>query len=330
MEAEIPLSAPKTSPSLAETEGVPRRYPRRPPPLLSTPPNSSIVVGLIGAGIQASRTPAMHEQEAVHHGLRYVYRLIDLDRLGLSGSALDELVLAAERLGFAGLNITHPCKQAATRLVDFLSPDADAIGAINTIVFEDGHRIGHNTDCSGFAESFRRELPEVSRQRVVLLGAGGAGSAVGHALLRDGAGSIAVFDTAPGRAAALAMQLEERHGRGCVRAVEDLRPLLRTADGLVNTTPVGMAKYPGMPIPGEFLRPELWVADIVYFPIHTELLQCAERRGCRTMTGAGMAISQAAHAFALFTGRAPDAERMRQYFESAGEAPADRSGATET
>ena len=303
---------------------------RRSPIARSTPPGSAIVVGLIGAGIQASRTPAMHEREAIHHGLRYVYRLIDLDRLGLSAAALDELVLAFERLGFAGLNITHPCKQVATRLVDFLSPDADAIGAINTIVFEDGHRIGHNTDCSGFAESFRRELPEVPRRRVVLLGAGGAGSAVGHALLQLGTGSIDVFDIAPGRATTLATQLEERHGRGRARVVEDLRPLLRTADGLVNTTPVGMAKYPGTPVAADLLRPELWVADIVYFPIHTELLHCAEQRGCRTMTGAGMAIFQAAHAFALFTGRAPDAERMRQFFESAGEAPGDRSGATAT
>ena len=269
----------------------------------------------------------MHEREAVHHGLRYVYRLIDLDRLGLSASALDELVLAAERLGFAGLNITHPCKQAATRLVDFLSPDADAIGAINTIVFEDGHRIGHNTDCSGFAESFRRELPELARQRVVLLGAGGAGSAVGHALLQVGAGSIAVFDTASDRATALAKQLEECHGRGRARAVEDLRSLLRTADGLVNTTPVGMAKYPGMPVAADLLRPELWVADIVYFPIRTELLHRAEQRGCRVMTGAGMAVFQAAHAFALFTGRAPDTERMRHYFDAAGDAPS-RSGTT--
>ena len=297
--------------------------------MVSGGPGSAILVGLIGAGIQASRTPAMHEREAAHHGLRYVYRLIDLDRLGLSASALDELVLAAERLGFAGLNITHPCKQAATRLVDFLSPDADAIGAINTIVFEDGHRIGHNTDCSGFAESFRRELPEVPRRHVVLLGAGGAGSAVGHALLQLGAGSIAVFDSAPGRAAALATQLEERHGHGRATAVEDLRPPLRTADGLVNTTPVGMAKYPGMPVAANLLRPELWVADIVYFPIRTELLRCAKQRGCRIMTGAGMAVFQAADAFALFTGRAPDAERMRQYFDSAGDAPGARSGATE-
>jgi shikimate dehydrogenase len=102
--------------------------PETSPSTLSAPPGAGIVVGLIGAGIQASRTPAMHEREAVHHGLRYVYRLIDLDQQGLPASALGELVLAAERLGFAGLNITHPCKQAATRLVDFLSPDADAIG----------------------------------------------------------------------------------------------------------------------------------------------------------------------------------------------------------
>ena len=222
-EAEVPLSTPTRPPSMAASEMTPGGDRRRSPRALPAPPGPAILVGLIGAAIQASRTPAMHEQEAVHHGLRYVYRLIDLDRLGLSASALDELVLAAERLGFAGLNITHPCKQAATRLVGSLSPDADAIGAINTIVFEDGHRIGHNTDCSGFVESFRCELPEVSRHRVVLLGAGGAGSAVGHALLQVGAGSIAVFDTAPDRAAALATQLEARHGRGRARAVEDLR-----------------------------------------------------------------------------------------------------------
>lgn len=316
------MSASKSPPSMTGTAAMPGGGCESSPIALSTPPGRSIVVGLIGAGIQASRTPAMHEREAVHHGLRYVYRLIDLDRLGLPASALDELVLAAERLGFAGLNITHPCKQAAARLVDALSPDAEAIGAINTIVFEDGHRIGHNTDCSGFAESFRCELPEVPRERVVLLGAGGAGSAVGHALLKVGAGSIAVFDTARGKATALARQLEDRHGRGRATAVEDLRPLLRTADGLVNTTPVGMAKYPGMPVAADLLRPELWVADIVYFPIHTELLRCAKQRGCHIMTGAGMATLQAAHAFRLFTGLDSNPERMRRYFDIAGIEPA--------
>jgi shikimate dehydrogenase len=324
MEADAPVPTQDRPSSPAGTETLPRG---RAAAALAAPAGPAILVGLIGAGIQASRTPAMHEREAAHHGLRYVYQLIDLDRLGLSVTVLDELVLAAERLGFAGLNITHPCKQAAVRLVDCLSPDADAIGAINTIVFEDDHRVGHNTDCSGFAESFRHELAEVSREHVVLVGAGGAGSAVGHALLQLGAGQVAIFDTAPSRATALAAQLGARHGRDRARAIADLGPALQAADGLVNTTPMGMAKYPGMPVAADLLRPELWVADIVYFPIRTELLRGAERRGCHVMSGAGMAIFQAAHAFALFTGRAPDTERMRQHFESAGAAPGDQSSA---
>ena len=119
----------------------------------------SILVGLIGAGIQSSLSPAMHEREGAAQGMRYAYRLIDLDVLGLTAAALPDLVTAAERQGFAGLNITFPCKQAVIEWLDELSPDARAIGAVNTVLLGDGKRIGHNTDCSGFAESFSRGMP---------------------------------------------------------------------------------------------------------------------------------------------------------------------------
>ncbi len=145
----------------------------------------ALLVGLIGAGIGASLTPALHERECAEQGLRSIYRLLDLERLGLNAGALPELLKAAEWMGFAGLNITHPCKQAVIPLLHELSEDARALGAVNTVVLRDGKRIGHNTDWWGFAEGFRRGLPDAKRDRVVQIGAGGAGSAVAHALLTD-------------------------------------------------------------------------------------------------------------------------------------------------
>jgi len=128
-----------------------------------------------------------HQLKGDAHGLRVLYRLIDLERLGLDPEALPDLLLAAKRMGFAGLNITYPCKQAARPLLHEISPDAALIGAVNTIVLRGGRRIGHNTDCSGFARNFRHGLHGVARRRVLKLGAGGAGSAVAVALLREGA-----------------------------------------------------------------------------------------------------------------------------------------------
>src|ERR687893_2175968 len=164
----------------------------------------AVLVGLVGAGIQASRTPSLHEREGAEQGLRYVYKLIDLEALGLDTSALPEILTAAQRFGFAGLNITHPCKQAVIPLLDELLPDAEALGAVNTVVLRDGRQVGHNTDWWGFAESFRRELSDVQRDRVVQFGAGGAGAAVAHALLTLGAGEVIIIDTDKARADSLA------------------------------------------------------------------------------------------------------------------------------
>ena len=280
----------------------------------------AFLVGLIGAGIQASRTPALHEREGDEQGLRYLYKLIDLQALGLGAEALPDLLLAAERTGFAGLNVTHPCKQAVIPLVHELSDDARALGAVNTVVLQGGRRIGHNTDWWGFAEAFRRGLPDAERDRVVQLGAGGAGSAVAHALLTQGVGRLTVVDTDRARAEQVASGLSERFGAGRAVAGRDLAAAMAEADGLVNTTPVGMADYPGLPLPAELLRPELWVADIVYFPLETELLRRARALGCRTMDGGSMAVFQAVGAFRLFTGVAPDAERMLRHFASMGAA----------
>ena len=276
----------------------------------------TIRLGLIGAGIQASRTPALHMDEARALGMRCDYRLIDLDRLGVGAEALPRLIAQAEAEGYAGLNITYPCKQAVLALLHDASDEARALGAVNTVVLRDGRRIGHNTDCSGFAESFRRFLPDALRQLVVQLGAGGAGSAVAEALLRQGTGQLAIHDTDPARAAALAEALCRRHGDGRAR-VAALEADVVAADGLVNCTPVGMAKLPGLPLAEGLLHARLWVAEIVYFPLETALLAAARRLGCRTLDGGGMAVFQAAHAFELFTGIRPDAERMLKSFRAA-------------
>ncbi|EUB73727.1 Shikimate dehydrogenase [Pseudomonas sp. GM41(2012)] len=277
---------------------------------------NAVLAGLIGAGIQASRTPALHEHEGDAQGLRYLYRLIDLDPLKLDSGALPDLLIAAERMNFTGLNITFPCKQTIIPLLDELSPEARGIGAVNTVVLKDGKRIGHNTDCLGFAEGFRRGLQGVALERVVQMGAGGAGAAVAHALLSEGVQLLNIFDVEISRAQSLADNLNQHFGVGRAVAGHDLPSTLAQADGLVNTTPMGMKKLPGMPVPVELLRGELWVAEIVYFPLETELLRNARALGCRTLDGGNMAVFQAVKAFELFSGVVPDAQRMLEHFQS--------------
>ncbi len=280
------------------------------------PTGSSFLCGLIGAGIQASRTPAMHEREGDEQGLRYMYKLIDLDKLGLGVEALPELLAAAKRMGFAGLNITYPCKQAIIPLLDELSEDARALNAVNTVVIKGGRLIGHNTDWSGFAEGFRRGLPDAKLDRVVQLGAGGAGAAVAHAALMMGTKQLTVFDVDSARSAELAASLSGRFGAGRAVGGTDLAAAMAGADGLIHCTPTGMAKLPGMPLKAELLQGKHWVAEIVYFPLETELLRVARAKGCRTVDGGGMAVFQAVGAFRLFTGIEPDAERIRRHFLS--------------
>jgi shikimate dehydrogenase len=275
---------------------------------------SSILLGLVGAGILASRTPALHEHEGDAQGVRTLYRIIDLPSLGLDAGALPEIVRAAEMLGFAGLNVTHPCKQAVIPLLTELSADAAALGAVNTVVFKDGKRIGHNTDWFGYAEAFRRNLPGADLADVVQVGAGGAGAAVAHALLTMGVARLSIVDVDPARAAGLAEAAGLRFPGATVRACVDVAADVAGATGLVNCTPIGMDAHPGLPVPEAVLHAGLWVSEIIYFPLETALLRAARALGCRTIGGGGMAVFQAVEAFRLFTGLVPDAGRMQRHF----------------
>ena len=279
-------------------------------------PRTPLLLGLIGAGIQASRTPTLHEREARAHGIACAYRLLDLDVLG-GPDALAQLLLTVEREGFAGVNVTHPCKQSVLPHLTRLSDDARAIGAVNTVVLRTGTRTGHNTDWWAFRESMRRGLPAARCARVVQLGAGGAGAATAYAILEMGAERLELVDVVPGRAETLVRQLDVRFpGRAVSAALS--RDALSAADGLIHATPIGMAAHPGVALPTEWLHAGLWVAELVYFPLETALLRAARARGCRTLDGAGMAVWQAVEAFRLFTGLAADPERMRRFFVEAG------------
>ncbi|MBC9715431.1 shikimate dehydrogenase [Streptomyces sp. TRM66268-LWL] len=280
---------------------------------------TSYLTGLIGSGIGPSLSPQLHEREAGRHGVRLLYRVLDLDRMGRSPSFVGELVRAARTVGFDGLNITHPCKQLVIEHLDELAPEAAQLGAVNTVVFRDGRAIGHNTDVTGFATSFARGLADVALGRVVQLGAGGAGAAVAHALLTLGADRLTLVDTDRERAARLVEDLTVRFGPE--RAVAGTTEALGTADGLVNATPVGMAAHPGLPLPAALLHPGLWVAEVVYRPLQTALLAAARAAGCRTLDGGGMAVFQAADAFRLFTGLTPDTDAMLTDFAALTHAP---------
>ncbi|MDF7775593.1 shikimate dehydrogenase [Sphingomonas sp. AOB5] len=277
-----------------------------------------ILAGLVGRDILASRSPWLHEHEADAQGLRLVYSLYDFAARGWSERDLPHLLDAAERLGVAGLNITYPYKQAVIPLLTGLSAEAERIGAVNTIRFEGGRRIGHNTDVIGFYESVQRSLAGATMRSVVQVGAGGAGSATAQALLDLGVECLTVFDVDVVKRDALVAKLRADFGSDRAAPGLDLEASVARADGAVNATPMGMAKQPDSPVPPRLLRPELWVADIVYFPLETSLLREARMRGCRTLNGSGMVVFQAAAAFDIFTGLTADRDRMlRSFVESA-------------
>lgn len=271
----------------------------------------ALLIGLIGEGVTPSLTPPMHELEGARHGMHYVYRTIDLAPAEGTPEYLDNLLRAARRLGFNGLNITHPVKQAVIPLLDDLSDSARAVGAVNTVVFTDAGTIGHNTDVTGFDAALADAFGADRLGRVVLLGTGGAGSAVATALAQRPVDDLVLVDQVADRAEALAEQVSALGGAPA-RAVDlaDLPAALAGADLIVNATPICMAAHPGTPFDVALLHDGIRVADIVYRPADTALLKAARARGIRTMSGLGMAMHQAADAFEIFTGTRADRSAM--------------------
>jgi len=276
--------------------------------------SAAFLVGLIGRDIGASRSPWLHEREAGAQGLRLLYMLFDFASRGWGEAQLPQLLAALGTLGAAGCNVTYPYKQAVLGLLDDLSPQAAAVGAVNTIVFRNGRTTGHNTDIIGFGEALATGLGNRPFGSVVQVGAGGDGAATAQALMLHGVAALTLFDVEQSRAHALADRLRPQFPDSAITVGSDLPAALAAADGLVNATPMGMAKLPGLPVPADALGPHLWVTDIVYFPLETELIIQSRARGCTVIDGSAMAVGQAAAAFNLFTGHVADRARMAASF----------------
>ena len=270
--------------------------------------------GLVGRSILSSRSPWLHEQEARAQGLSLTYELFDFNEQGLADEALPALLRNLAGQGFAGVNITYPFKQQVMPVLDELSPSATLVGAVNTVAMRDGRLIGHNTDMDGFRDSLEHGLPNVPKEHVLLLGAGGAGSAVASALLSLDVQLLSICDADMPRAEALAAYLATLFGPDRVTAIAKKKLATKSVDGIVNATPMGMAAHPGLPLDSDLIFPTHWVADIVYFPIETAFLKTAREKGCKALDGSGMVIAQAALAFEIITNRKADQARMRRSF----------------
>lgn len=277
-----------------------------------------VLVGLIGANIMGSLSPALHADAFAAAGIDGYYHLMDVNRL--SEKRAGPLLDAAKAAGFAGANVTFPFKQTIMPLLDRVDAEAAEIGAVNTVtIAPDGGTTGYNTDRIGFRRGFEASLGRASAEgaTVVLVGAGGAGSAVAFALMDLGVAAIALHDRDHDRASALRDTLVARYGGDRCRVVGDLECDIAAADGVVNATPQGMRGFPGNPVPPAALKREHWAADVIYTPIETEFIKTAAAKGARVLTGGGMCVHQAVAAFRLFTGIEPDVARMHRRFAAA-------------
>jgi shikimate dehydrogenase len=276
------------------------------------------LLGLIGGNIMNSMAPTLQEDALRSLGLRGHYHLMDLDVR--PRRQLEDVFSAVKQVGFAGVNVTFPCKQAVMPLLDAISDEARQIGAVNTVTFTDGGKAtGHNTDRSGFRRSLEATFGAngLADQPIALVGAGGAGRACAFALMDLGAGRIDVHDIDQARARSLAADLARAFGAARCRLSDGLELAIRGAKGIVNASPVGMAGIPGTPVPSGYLSSAQWVADVIYTPLQTELITAARALGCRVITGDGMNVHQAVDSFRHFTGREADFERMKNTFDAA-------------
>lgn len=271
---------------------------------------AAAVVGLIGRPVAHSLSPRMHNRAFAHLGMDWVYVPFEV-----ADDAVSAALAGVKALSIRGVNVTVPHKTAVIPFLDELTPEAAAMGAVNTIVNDSGRLVGHNTDGSGFVRSLREVAGfDPHGARVLVLGAGGAARAVAIALARAGAERVAVANRTESKARRLAEDVA-RHGAssaGLSLAQEPLAAELRAADAVVQTTSVGMAGDPSLPLDPDLLAPRHLVADIVYTPLKTPLLRAAEARGCRTLPGWGMLLYQGVEAFECWTGTPAPANVMRE------------------
>lgn len=275
------------------------------------------MLGLIGTPVEHSKSPAMYNHCFEKFGLDWAYLAFDIQQED-TGAA----VQAIRTLNLRGANVTMPCKNAVIPYLDKLTPAAEAIQAVNTIVNEDGVLVGYNTDGCGYTQNLRRSGVEVAGKKIVLLGGGGAASAIAIQAALEGAAEIAVFNLKDAFWPRVEQGLRAiaQAAPGCAISLNDLedREALHQAilrcDILSNATRVGMAPYEDQSNITDlsWFRPDLIVTDVVYAPPETKMLREAKAAGCKTCDGLGMLLCQGAEAFRLYSGLEMPVEEIRE------------------
>jgi shikimate dehydrogenase len=261
---------------------------------------SSIRLGLIGDNIAASRSPALHRIAGRLTGLAVSY---DLLRPADLGKSFEGVLAWAEADGYRGLNITYPYKERVIAHLDVPDGAVRAIGACNTVLFGAGKPQGWNTDYSGFMAAYRHVFGDRAPGRVAMAGTGGVGRAIAFALCQLGASELRLFDVDAGKAAAVAEALRSLPLKTVVSIAASIEDATRDADGLVNSTPIGMVGIGGCPFPLETIRGRRWAFDAVYTPIDTPFMLAARDAGLALMSGYELFFYQGVDAFRHFTGR---------------------------
>ena len=274
-----------------------------------------VLIGLVGAPIASSASPALHEAAARAAGIEAWYHLIEI--AGADSTRLRAVLDGVRLLGFAGVNVTYPYKEAVVDLLDEVEPRAAAMGAVNTVVVREGRLIGYNTDTSGFRVAYARLVaacgPSGAPASVALIGTGGVGRAIAFALTRAGGPELRLFDTELARAEDLARRLGP-DGRVCV--AQSVEAAVEGAGAIINATPLGMAPDNRSAVPAELIAAGQIVVDVVYSPLITPFLRMAQERGARPMTGRELVIHQALDGFRLFTGLEGSESAMAAAFDA--------------
>ncbi len=270
------------------------------------------ICGIIGDPIEHTMSPVIHNAAFKNKGVDYVYLPFRVKKEEL-GKAIESM----RALNIRGLNVTIPHKVAVIQFLDVLDPLADKIGAVNTIVNDDGVLRGYNTDATGFLQTLLERGIEPKEKSAVILGAGGASRAISFILAERGSHIVILnrlleLDWAKELASRISWTFAKE-----VEALElnrkNLARVLEKADILVNATSVGMSPNVNeTPVTSDLLRPNLVVYDIVYNPIKTRLLREAEAAGAETISGLDMLIWQGALAFEKWTGRKAPVNLMKE------------------
>ncbi|WP_168120743.1 shikimate dehydrogenase [Paenibacillus sp. HB172176] len=270
--------------------------------------------GVIGDPVRHSKSPIMLNKAFREAGVNGVYTAFHItpDKLG-------DFITGVRAMNIRGVNVTIPHKQHVMELIDEIDADALAIGAVNTIVNENGRLIGYNTDGIGYVRSLKEEaVASLGGKHIVVIGAGGASRGIVYALLKEKPARVTIANRTIEKAEQLARSLDCGGTEMHVEPNERLEPLCGEADLVINTTSIGMfPKVEEAPVRGSWMKPGAVASDLIYNPLKTTFLKEAEAQGCIVHSGLGMFIYQGAYAFEYWTGKPAPVDAMREIVLSA-------------